>query len=127
MINEEYKAMLGGKSVIRELSEYATSRGAEIGYQNVFDYSLGNPSVPAPKSFTDAMVDLYENGDPVAIHGYSPSLGIPSCLLYTSFALVAELVFIVACYGAYFLQQWVRKRKKATEADDLDTLWVARD
>ena len=43
------------------------------------------------------------------------------------FALVAELVFIVACYGAYFLQQWVRKRKKATEADDLDTLWVARD
>ena len=47
MINEEYKAMLGGKSVIRELSEYATSRGAEIGYQNVFDYSLGNPSVPA--------------------------------------------------------------------------------
>ena len=71
MINEEYKAMLGGKSVIRELSEYATSRGAEIGYQNVFDYSLGNPSVPAPKSFTDAMVDLYENGDPVAIHGYS--------------------------------------------------------
>ena len=77
MINEEYKAMLGGKSVIRELSEYATSRGAEIGYQNVFDYSLGNPSVPAPKSFTDAMVDLYENGDPVAIHGYSPSLGIP--------------------------------------------------
>ena len=47
MINEEYKAMLGGKSVIRELSEYATSRGAEIGYQNVFDYSLGNPSVSA--------------------------------------------------------------------------------
>ncbi|MBS6516265.1 MAG: pyridoxal phosphate-dependent aminotransferase, partial [Bifidobacterium longum] len=78
MINEEYKAMLGGKSVIRELSEYATSRGAEIGYQNVFDYSLGNPSVPAPKSFTDVMADLYENGDPVAIHGYSPSLGIPS-------------------------------------------------
>ena len=79
MINEEYKAMLGGKSVIRELSEYATSRGAEIGYQNVFDYSLGNPSVPAPKSFTDAMVDLYENGDPVAIHGYSPrSVSHPS-------------------------------------------------
>ena len=35
MINEEYKAMLGGKSVIRELSEYATKRGAEIGYDNV--------------------------------------------------------------------------------------------
>ena len=78
MINEEYKAMLGGKSVIRELSEYATRRGSDIGYENVFDYSLGNPSVPAPQSFTDAMVDLYEHGDPVTIHGYSPSLGIPS-------------------------------------------------
>lgn len=78
MISEEYKAMLGGKSVIRELSEYATRRGSDIGYENVFDYSLGNPSVPAPQSFTDAMVDLYEHGDPVTIHGYSPSLGIPS-------------------------------------------------
>ena len=78
MISEEYKAMLGGKSVIRELSEYATRRGSDIGYENVFDYSLGNPSVPTPQSFTDAMVDLYEHGDPVTIHGYSPSLGIPS-------------------------------------------------
>lgn len=54
MINEAYKAMLGGKSVIRELSEYATARGAEIGYENVFDYSLGNPSVPCPQDYTDA-------------------------------------------------------------------------
>ena len=77
MINEEYKAMLSGKSVIRELSEYATARGKAIGYANVFDYSLGNPSVPAPASFTAAMTDLYANGDPVAIHGYSPSLGNP--------------------------------------------------
>ena len=52
MINEAYKAMLGGKSVIRELSEYATARGAEIGYENVFDYSLGNPSVPCPPDYT---------------------------------------------------------------------------
>ncbi len=85
MINEEYKAMLGGKSVIRELSEYATRRGAEIGYENVFDFSLGNPSVPAPDDFTRAMVDLYEHGDPVSIHGYSPSLGIPSVC-----AIIAE-------------------------------------
>ena len=77
MINEEYKAMLGGKSVIRELSEYATARGKQIGYDNVFDYSLGNPSVPAPAGFTQTMEDLYAHGDPVAIHGYSPSLGNP--------------------------------------------------
>ena len=78
MINEAYKAMLGGKSVIRELSEYATARGAEIGYENVFDYSLGNPSVPCPQDYTDAVIDLYKTAEPVALHGYSPSLGIPS-------------------------------------------------
>ena len=78
MINEAYKAMLGGKSVIRELSEYATARGAEIGYENVFDYSLGNPSVPCPQSFTDEMIALYQEAEPVALHGYSPSLDEPS-------------------------------------------------
>ena len=56
MIAEQYKEMLNGKSVIRELSEYATARGKEIGYENVFDYSLGNPSVPAPESFKEAMI-----------------------------------------------------------------------
>ncbi len=78
MINPQFKALLSGKSIIRELSEYATERGREIGYENVFDYSLGNPSVPCTQSFTDAMIDLLENSDPVSIHGYSPSLGITS-------------------------------------------------
>ncbi|MBR4040661.1 MAG: pyridoxal phosphate-dependent aminotransferase [Clostridia bacterium] len=78
MISEQYKAMLSGKSVIRELSEYATARGKEIGYENVFDYSLGNPSVAAPKAYNDALVDLIQHGDPMLVHGYSPSLGIPS-------------------------------------------------
>lgn len=78
MINQQYKQMLQGKSVIRELSEYATARGKEIGYENVFDYSLGNPSVPCTQSFTDTMIHLLQHSDPVAIHGYSPSLGIES-------------------------------------------------
>ena len=78
MINQSYKKMLEGKSIIRELSEYATARGKEIGYENVFDYSLGNPSVPCPTGYTDAVVDMYKSSDPMAIHGYSPSLGIES-------------------------------------------------
>ncbi|MCD8089186.1 MAG: pyridoxal phosphate-dependent aminotransferase [Clostridiales bacterium] len=78
MINEMYKAMLTGKSVIRELSEYATERGKVIGYENVFDYSLGNPSVPCADEFTQALSDIVKNSDPVAVHGYSPSLGITS-------------------------------------------------
>lgn len=78
MIAANYKEMLNGKSVIRELSEYATARGKEIGYENVFDYSLGNPSVPAPENFKKAMIRLLEECDPMQIHGYSPSLGIPA-------------------------------------------------
>jgi aspartate aminotransferase len=77
MINQHYLEMLGHKSVIRELSEYATARGKEIGYENVFDYSLGNPSVPAPESFTAGAIDLLQTEEPVKLHGYSPSLGLP--------------------------------------------------
>ena len=78
MINETYKAMLKGKSIIRELSEYATARGKEIGYENVFDYSLGNPSVPCTEDYTDTVIAMYQNMNPMEIHGYSPSLGIES-------------------------------------------------
>ena len=78
MINEQYKKMLEGKSVIRQLSEFATARGKEIGYENVFDYSLGNPSVPVPEKFTDTMVDLLKTKTSMELHGYSPSVGIPS-------------------------------------------------
>ena len=78
MIVQKYKDMLNGKSVIRQLSEFATARGEEIGYENVFDYSLGNPSVPTPQKFTDVMIDMLQNRDPMELHGYSQSLGIPS-------------------------------------------------
>ncbi len=78
MINEQYKAMLGGKSVIRELSEYATARGKGIGYENVFDYSLGNPSVPCTEGYTEAMIRLHREKNPMELHGYSPSTTIPS-------------------------------------------------
>ena len=78
MISETYKTMLSSKSVIRELSEHAAVMKREIGEDNVFDFSLGNPSVPAPKAFNDAICELLRTGDPMLVHGYSPSLGIPS-------------------------------------------------
>ena len=78
MIVQKYKDMLQGKSVIRQLSEFATARGAEIGYENVFDYSLGNPSVPVPQAFTDTMVQMLQERNPMELHGYSQSLGIPA-------------------------------------------------
>ena len=78
MLVQKYKDMLSGKSVIRQLSEFATARGQEIGYENVFDYSLGNPSVAVPKAFTDAMIEMLQTEDTSVLHGYSPSLGITS-------------------------------------------------
>ena len=78
MLVQKYKDMLSGKSVIRQLSEFATARGQEIGYENVFDYSLGNPSVPVPREFTDRMIHMLATKEPLELHGYSPSLGITS-------------------------------------------------
>ena len=78
MIVQKYKDMLQGKSVIRQLSEFATARGQEIGYGNVFDYSLGNPSVPVPQQFTDTMIHMLQERNPMELHCYSQSLGIPA-------------------------------------------------
>ena len=63
------------RSEIREIFEYGNKRNAEIGAENVFDFSIGNPSVPAPKSVDDAIIDLVNNFDSVALHGYTSAQG----------------------------------------------------
>ena len=77
MLNELDRNMLNNKSVIREIFTYGRSRAAQIGAENVFDYSLGNPSVPCPPRFTETMVRLLQQEEPVALHGYCPSQGDP--------------------------------------------------
>ena len=52
-----------------------STAGGQIGYENVFDYSLGNPSVPVPDKFTRKMIELLETKSPMELHGYSPTLG----------------------------------------------------
>ena len=76
MLNAYYVDMLGHKSVIRELSEYATERKRAVGEENVYDFSLCNPSVPAPDSFNEACIRLMKEEDSISLHGYSPSVGI---------------------------------------------------
>ena len=78
MISETYKGMLSGKSVIRELNEYANDVSRELGEENIFDYSLGNPSVPVPQAFNNKVIELLKTKSSIEVHGYSPSLGIPS-------------------------------------------------
>lgn len=63
------------RSEIREIFEYGNKRKAEMGAENVFDFSIGNPSVPAPKSVNDAIIDLVNNFDSVALHGYTSAQG----------------------------------------------------
>ena len=63
------------RSVIREIFEYGNRRRAEIGADKVFDFSLGNPSVPAPREVEQAILDLVQNSDPVALHGYTSAQG----------------------------------------------------
>ena len=76
MVVKKYKDMLNAKSVIREMSAQAAERGKEIGFENVFDYSLGNPSVPVPEKFNQVIKNLLDTCEPVALHGYSESHGI---------------------------------------------------
>ena len=76
MISQKYKDMLGQKSVIREMSATGHKMGEEIGFDNVFDYSLGNPSVPAPKKVEDVIKKLLEETEPLSLHGYSEGHGI---------------------------------------------------
>lgn len=78
MLNQTYLAMLSNKNIIRNISEFAMERAKVIGYENVFDYSLGNPSVPPHDAYTQELVRLLTQEDPMKLHGYSPILGIPS-------------------------------------------------
>ncbi len=77
MLVQKYIDMLGAKSVIRDLAGKAAERGKEIGYDNVFDYSLGNPSVPAPAAYNESLVRLIGELDSRSLHGYSPNPGLP--------------------------------------------------
>lgn len=65
------------KSCIRELAAYGSARKAQIGAENVFDFSIGNPSVPAPDCVDAALRELIA-GDSLALHGYTPAAGLPS-------------------------------------------------
>lgn len=75
MINEKMAGLGKKRSVIREIFEYAKLRKSEIGAENVFDFSIGNPSVPTPKKVTDTMERLIKEIDPVALHGYTSAQG----------------------------------------------------
>ncbi len=75
MVNEKAYALGSKRSVIRELFEYAKKRGAEIGVENVYDFSIGNPSVPAPEKVNAEICRLTQEMPSVELHGYTSAQG----------------------------------------------------
>lgn len=75
MLNKKMTALGQTRSVIREIFEYASVRKKEVGAENVFDFSIGNPSVPAPECVNEAIRDLVTNGNSVQLHGYTSAQG----------------------------------------------------
>ncbi|MBQ7354627.1 MAG: pyridoxal phosphate-dependent aminotransferase [Clostridia bacterium] len=75
MISQEMLALGRQGSIIRAIFEYGNRRKAEIGADQVFDFSLGNPGVPAPESVADAIRTALAETDPIALHGYTSAPG----------------------------------------------------
>ena len=75
MLNERMVELGTQRSVIRELFEFGKMRAAEIGAENVFDFSIGNPSVPAPDAVNETAIKLIKEMDPVPLHGYTSAQG----------------------------------------------------
>lgn len=75
MYNQQAYALGSKRSTIREIFEYAKTRSAEIGAENVFDFSIGNPSVPAPKEVDECITRLLRETPSVALHGYTSAQG----------------------------------------------------
>lgn len=75
MIAEDMMKLGKTRSVIREIFEYGNKRKQEIGADNVFDFSLGNPSVPAPDTVKQAILDILDEMDSYELHGYTSAQG----------------------------------------------------
>ncbi len=75
MVFKKMQQLGSVRSVIREIFEYAKIRSAEIGAENIFDFSIGNPSVPAPPSVNAAIKELIDTEDSTLLHGYTSAQG----------------------------------------------------
>lgn len=75
MISEKMMELGQTRSVIREIFEYGNKRKQEIGADKVFDFSLGNPSVPAPDTVNQAILDILKEEPSTVLHGYTSAQG----------------------------------------------------
>ena len=78
MVSKEMVALASKRSVIREIYEYGQQRQLIVGKENVYDFSLGNPSVPAPKEVNLCVKEILDQYSAVEVHGYTVAPGDPS-------------------------------------------------
>lgn len=75
IVSEEMYRLGSQRSVIRELFEYGKKRAKEVGAENVYDFSLGNPSIPAPDCVNETIRELTKDLDSITLHGYTSAQG----------------------------------------------------
>ena len=75
MVNQEYYTLGTAPSVIRQLFAYGLGQAKVVGPENVYDYSLGNPSIPAPKKVNESIKKIVDETDSIKLHGYSMAPG----------------------------------------------------
>lgn len=75
MVSERMRALGATRSCIRELFEYGLKQAAVVGKENVFDYSLGNPSIPSPPQVNEAFIAAVRDRNSLSVHGYTPAPG----------------------------------------------------
>ena len=75
MLNSQAYDLGANRSCIRELFEYGRQRAAIVGPENVYDYSLGNPSIPSPAEVNETLAQLLQDTDSLALHGYTTAVG----------------------------------------------------
>ena len=75
MISEKMQKLASNNSVIRAMFEEGKQMAAEYGAENVYDFSLGNPSVPAPDAVRETAIDILQHEDPLMLHGYMSNVG----------------------------------------------------
>ena len=98
MYNEISYALGANRSCIRDLFEYGCARAAVVGRENVYDYSLGNPSIPSPKEVNETIKQILEDTDSLQVHGYTSAIGD----LVTRKAIADDLI---ARYGTKVLPE----------------------
>ena len=75
MVNQQFYELGTAPSVIRQLFAYGLEQAAKVGADKVFDYSLGNPSIPAPKKVNESIHTIVDTTDSIRLHGYSMANG----------------------------------------------------